>query len=284
PAWPVAFFGILYAGATVVPVDAGIDPRTARVLADASGARIFVSDAKVRGRLAADLSDVSFWDMLEALSPPAAHRPNGTTPSLTRPSDDAVAALIYTSGTTGSPKGVMLTHANLTALIASLAPLFPLGSGDRVLSVLPLHHTFELTCGVLLPLSRGARVIYLDELNGERLERGLKERRAPALIGVPAAWEMLGRRVPARVAARGGCSSGPSTRGSAATCAISSAAAQPWGARPTGSSRGWGSTSRRATVSRRRRPSSPWPRAGPGRRPVTSARRCRASRCASIDR
>lgn len=203
PAWPVAFFGILYAGATVVPVDAGIDPRTARVLADASGARIFVSDAKVRGRLAADLSDVSFWDMLEALSPPAAHRPNGTTPSLTRPSDDAVAALIYTSGTTGSPKGVMLTHANLTALIASLAPLFPLGSGDRVLSVLPLHHTFELTCGLLLPLSRGARVIYLDELNGERLERGLKEGRATALIGVPALWEMLERRILARVAEQG---------------------------------------------------------------------------------
>ena len=37
-----------------------------------------------------------------------------------------------------------------------------------MLSVLPLHHTFELTCGLLLPLSRGARVVYLDELNAER--------------------------------------------------------------------------------------------------------------------
>jgi long-chain acyl-CoA synthetase len=47
-----------------------------------------------------------------------------------------------------------------------LAPLFPLGKGDRILSVLPLHHTFELTCGMLLPLSRGARIVYLDELIG----------------------------------------------------------------------------------------------------------------------
>jgi long-chain acyl-CoA synthetase len=114
-----------------------------------------------------------------------------------------VAALIYTSGTTGVPKGVMLSHANLTALVASLAPLFPLGKGDRVLSVLPLHHTFELTCGMLLPLSRGARIVYLDELTAERLELGLKSGRITAMIGVPALWEMLERRMTAKIAEHG---------------------------------------------------------------------------------
>src|SRR5262249_56774818 len=116
---------------------------------------------------------------------------------------DDVAALIYTSGTTGSPKGVELSHANLSALVAALAPLFPLGKGDRVLSVLPLHHTFELTCGMLLPLSRGARIVYLDELNAERLEHGLKSGRITAMVGVPALWEMLERKLAARVAERG---------------------------------------------------------------------------------
>lgn len=204
PAWPVAFFGILYAGATVVPLDGNLDGRTARVLADASGARLLVGDDKLRARVAEDLAGVELWDLLEALEPAAPHQPNGVALGpVHRPSEDSVAALIYTSGTTGSPKGVMLTHANLTALIASLAPLFPLSSGDRVLSVLPLHHTFELTCGLLLPLSRGARVIYLDELSAERLERGLKEGRATALIGVPALWEMLERRIHSRVAEHG---------------------------------------------------------------------------------
>lgn len=208
PAWPVAFFGILYAGATVVPIDANIDERAARVLADASRARILIGDAKLRARVAEHLPGVTAWDLLEALHPPAPHQPNGVALGpVHRPSDDDVAALIYTSGTTGSPKGVMLTHANLTALIASLAPLFPLGTGDRVLSVLPLHHTFELTCGLLLPLSRGARVIYLDELNAERLERGLKDGRATALIGVPALWEMLERRIHSRVAEHGALAS-----------------------------------------------------------------------------
>ncbi len=118
-----------------------------------------------------------------------------------------MAALIYTSGTTGTPKGVMLSHENITALVASLAPLFPLSKGDRVLSVLPLHHTFELTCGMLLPLSRGARVVYLDELTAERLEAGLKSGRITAMIGVPALWEMLERRISARVAERGALAS-----------------------------------------------------------------------------
>src|SRR6185436_12280951 len=79
----------------------------------------------------------------------------------------------------------------------------PLSKDDRVLSVLPLHHTFELTCGMLLPLSRGARIIYLDELNAERLEHGLKSGRVTAMVGVPALWEMLERKLLARVAGRG---------------------------------------------------------------------------------
>src|SRR5690606_38280378 len=81
--------------------------------------------------------------------------------------------------------------------------LFPLKSRDRVLSVLPLHHTFELTCGMLLPLSRGCRIVYLDELNAERLDVGLNEGRITAMVGVPALWEMLERRMLAKVAERG---------------------------------------------------------------------------------
>ena len=106
-----------------------------------------------------------------------------------------VASLIYTSGTTGRPKGVMLTHANFTSLVAALSPIFPLSRGDAVLSVLPLHHTFEFTCGLLLPLSRGARIVYLGELTGESIAEGLQASRATAMVGVPALWQLLERRI-----------------------------------------------------------------------------------------
>jgi long-chain acyl-CoA synthetase len=196
PSWAISFFGILMAGATVVPLDAAVDVDVAQNLQRASRARVFVSDAKVQQRLSGALQGVEFCDyhLLSAKGPMGI--------GLAVQADD-VAALIYTSGTTGSPKGVELSHANLSALVAALAPLFPLGKGDRVLSVLPLHHTFELTCGMLLPLSRGARIVYLDELNAERLEFGLKEGKITGLIGVPALWEMLERRILARVAEHG---------------------------------------------------------------------------------
>src|SRR5262249_19071364 len=116
-------------------------------------------------------------------------------PASVEVSGSDVASLIYTSGTTGTPKGVMLTHDNFVSLLASLMPLFPLTHKDRLLSVLPLHHTFEFTCGMLLPLACGARVIYLGEINGERLARGLREGRVTAMVGVPALWQMLERKI-----------------------------------------------------------------------------------------
>lgn len=197
PAWAIAFFGILKAGATVVPLDANIDAASAQNLQEASGARVFIADAHVKDRIGAALADrVTFFDLLGAAE-------NGSIGFGVSVEPDDVAVLIYTSGTTGRPKGVQLTHKNVTSLVASLAPLFPLGKGDRVLSVLPLHHTFELTCGMLLPLSRGSRIVYLDELNADRLLEGLQAGKITALIGVPALWEMLERRITARIAEHG---------------------------------------------------------------------------------
>lgn len=200
PAWPTAFFGIVWAGATVVPLDPAIDVEAAQNLARASGARVFLADGPVQERLAGKL-ELSLVDLHETA------RPGGEEVELFPVSADEVAALIYTSGTTGRPKGVQLTHRNLTALIAMLSPLFPLGTGDRVLSVLPLHHTFELTCGMLLPLSRGSRIVYLDELSADRLTSTLAEARITALIGVPALWEMLERRISSKIAEHGALAS-----------------------------------------------------------------------------
>lgn len=197
PDWAVAYFGILRAGATAVPVDPALDAASwSNVLAE-SEARAVVWDAtvKARGEIAGTPHVLDLHEATEEdprLAPPAV---------TIEPAD--VASLIYTSGTTGKPKGVMLTHANFTSLVAALAPIFPLSRGDAVLSVLPLHHTFEFTCGLLLPLSRGARVVYLDELSGETIAAGLQASRATAMVGVPALWQLLERRILQQVDARG---------------------------------------------------------------------------------
>jgi long-chain acyl-CoA synthetase len=206
PDWAVAYFGILRAGATAVPLDPGLDAASwGNVLAE-SRAKAVLWDETVRARseIGARVPSLARLDLHEvANAATTLPLPDGTSPALAGrgryedvvvgPGD--VASLIYTSGTTGRPKGVMLTHANFTSLVAALAPIFPLSRGDAVLSVLPLHHTFEFTCGLLLPLTRGARVVYVGELTGDRLTEGLRLSRARAMVGVPALWQLIERKI-----------------------------------------------------------------------------------------
>lgn len=77
--------------------------------------------------------------------------------------EEDVAAIIYTSGTTGSSKGVMLTHRNLVFNTQDTLKIQKLDEHDRLISVLPLPHTYECTVGFLLPFSCGAAVYYLDK-------------------------------------------------------------------------------------------------------------------------
>ena len=111
--------------------------------------------------------------------------------------------LLFTSGTTGDPKGVMLSHGNFTALLASLQGTFRVDHRDRFLSVLPLFHTFEFSCGLLMPLSVGAHVMYMEQLEGGLLRSALKEFRPTGLIGVPALWDVLHRRIESEVKDKG---------------------------------------------------------------------------------
>ena len=198
PAWAVAYFGILRVGAVAVPTDPALLPHPLRNVLAASGARAAIVDEKRRASAEDALAGITTLDLFEVSAPGGPDVP--AMPTL---GTDDLASILYTSGTTGVPKGVMLTHGNFTSLLASLAPLFPLGTGDRTLSVLPLHHAFEFTCGLLLPLSRGARVVYLDELSGERLSAAMRETRVSAMVGVPALWQLLERRIRAQVEERG---------------------------------------------------------------------------------
>jgi long-chain acyl-CoA synthetase len=199
PDWAIAYIGVVRAGAVAVPVDPGLDAAGWEAVASEAGIRAIVVDEGVRARGdALGRDDLTRFDL---------HEVTEDDPGLRAPAVDVeptdVASIIFTSGTTGRPKGVKLTHANFTSLVAALAPIFPLSNGDVVLSVLPLHHTFEFTCGLLLPLSRGSRVVYVGEVSGERVTAGLRASRATAMVGVPALWQLLERRILSEVDALG---------------------------------------------------------------------------------
>ncbi len=204
PEWAVAYFGILRAGAAAVPVDAQLTEAELVNLWRSAGARIAVLSDEVAARVAglgekaaAAVPGARVALLGEALQ-------GGPAVPSARPSPEDLASLIFTSGTTGTPKGVMLSHRNFASLVAKLEGIFDLGPGDGLLSVLPLHHTFEFACGLLVPLARGAEIEYLDELTSDRIGEALGSGRVTAMIGVPALWSLLHRRITQELAAQPG--------------------------------------------------------------------------------
>ena len=208
PEWGMTYFGVLKAGATCIPVDP--ESSTEEVVnfaraGEASG--IVISDKLKLERSALPeqlkangLDGVRLWtfdEVFEILDEQAENDRIAMLPA--RVPGQSVASLIFTSGTTGRPKGVMLSHRNLTSMVSMLSSVFDMDTSDGVLSVLPLHHTFEFSTGFLTPLSRGAQITYLAELNSENLAKSIKNGHVTGLVGVPALWELLHRRIKNRL-------------------------------------------------------------------------------------
>jgi long-chain acyl-CoA synthetase len=208
PEWGISFFGVLRAGATVVPVDFALAEGEVVNIARRAEAKVALVSEAVLERLpglqaslaAAGLGTrvITLGDAMAGGAAPA----EGLARLKKSASPDDVASLIFTSGTTGTPKGVMLTHRNFAALTAKLAGAFDIGVGDGVLSVLPLHHTFEFSAGFLTPFSRGAEIAYLDELTADRIGEVLSEGHVTGLVGVPAVWQLFHRKITQEFAAR----------------------------------------------------------------------------------
>ena len=198
PEWAMAYFGILKTGAAAAPLDQSLSAQEVRNCAQAARAKILLASPRVAERLG-PIAGLRTLTLPEALR---ASTEQGLPPLRKSAAADEIASVLFTSGTTGKPKGVMLTHRNFSALAARLAGLFDLRVGEGVLSVLPLHHTFEFSCGLLVPLMLGAEITYLDELTAERVSEALNTGRIHAMVGVPALWQLLHRRLTQELASR----------------------------------------------------------------------------------
>ncbi|MGB3326185.1 MAG: 4-coumarate--CoA ligase family protein [Mycolicibacterium fortuitum] len=151
----IAFHGILRAGATATTVNALFTARDIAKQLEDSGARLLVTvnallPQALEGALEAGLTE----DEVVVLDG-AGLGAEGPAPQVSFDPATHLAALPYSSGTTANPKGVMLTHANLTANVAQIRPLQGMTSDDRLLAVLPFFHIYGMT--VLLNAALHAR-------------------------------------------------------------------------------------------------------------------------------
>ncbi|MEA3297625.1 MAG: AMP-binding protein, partial [candidate division Zixibacteria bacterium] len=190
PEWPIAYLSILAAGQTVIPIDSSLKAEEIAQIVRHSGIKAAFCSGRLESRLriAADgLTIFSFEsdskDSWKRLFQDTAIEPERQT--------CRTAAVIYTSGTTGAPKAVELTHKNIMSNVNGLRKVLCLDQSDVFLSILPLHHTFEATCGFLLPLLLGSTIVYARSFKSKEILEDIAKNKITTMIGVPLLFEKM---------------------------------------------------------------------------------------------
>jgi long-chain acyl-CoA synthetase len=187
-AWVIALWGSIRAGAVAVPVDPAMPgPSLEHVLAEVRPAIIF-GDQEFLGRLPAASDGV--WQPLEELGARTEPDEGGADH---QPAPGELALMLYTSGTSGQPKGVMLSHRNITSNVEGVLDAAGLVPEDSLFVVLPMFHAFPLTVGCFSAIAGGVQVDL--EHRPSRAGRRLAEGRPTLLIGVPALYETVLRQI-----------------------------------------------------------------------------------------
>ncbi len=198
PEFTIAYFGILYAGAAVVPINVLAAAPEVHYFLDDSEARLLIAHplfAESARRGAADANRPlviagggpgagTLEEMQEA---EAIDVPHPTSP-------DDTAVILYTSGTTGKPKGAELSHSNLFVNCAFVVPrLLPATPPDRFVAIatLPLFHSFGQTCIQNATIAHGGTFTLLPRFGPKEAFEILERDRVTVFAGVPTMYFAL---------------------------------------------------------------------------------------------
>jgi long-chain acyl-CoA synthetase len=205
PQWALSFFAISWLGATAVPLDARASLDTLKVFLDFSRARClfysrsFNDAAKAlkynlpRLQLIFPMDDIE--EILERYSSGV---PMGDV------KEDDVAEILFTSGATGEPKGVMLSHGNIMSNVDDIYQILDVSTEDRGFSILPMHHAYESTAGMISPLASGMGVYYARSLKPREMLEDLRAAKPTIWLSTPLILEKLLRRIKGEIdSARG---------------------------------------------------------------------------------
>ena len=186
PAFPVIYYGLLRAGAAVVPMNPLLKAREVQHYLGDSGAKVVfawetaakeaahgaaTAGAEVVTVDAGAIERIAKWPLREEVS---------------RRTDDDTAVILYTSGTTGTPKGAQLTHANMRANASVAAvQLFDLSPDDVIMGCLPLFHSFGQTCGLNTAVLVGACLTLVPRFDAVTALKVIERDGATVFEGVP---------------------------------------------------------------------------------------------------
>lgn len=206
PEFVIAYFAVLMAGATVVPVNSMFKREEAKYVVANCGASVLICSAEkledasnIHLRVDGLELLMSFrFDRVVFSNVHDFYKSIGDAGNileedvLVKNTLDDIAEIIYTSGTTGKPKGACLSHGNILTNISDCANLFKLSSRDAFICLLPMFHSFSLTVTVLLPLLVGAKVVIFRAITPfKRVIRSIRKNKITIFVGVPALYNLL---------------------------------------------------------------------------------------------
>jgi long-chain acyl-CoA synthetase len=162
PEFVSVIFGILEAGAVVVPINNFLKPDEVTYILKDCGARILISDSSAREGTSKLRQSIRGLQVLEVES---LGQSSAVLRRSSEQSESDLAVIIYTSGTTGRPKGAMLSHGNLLHNVESCRKVLQAVSFDRFAVLLPMFHSFMLTVGIMLPICVGGSLVLVKSLH-----------------------------------------------------------------------------------------------------------------------
>jgi long-chain acyl-CoA synthetase len=207
--WAVGAFACYSLGAVYVPMyEAQLDKEWAYILNDCGAKLVFAANDSIAAKLKALKPELPKLEHIIRFSGTETEsdtftcllRRGAETPSpVNAPKPADLAGLIYTSGTTGNPKGVMLSHANLSKNVAAMHELFPMSQDDRSLSFLPWAHSFGQVVELNGLFSMGAAMGIAEGV--EKIVDNLSEVQPTLLFSVPRIFNRIYDGLQKRMAA-----------------------------------------------------------------------------------
>jgi long-chain acyl-CoA synthetase len=190
PEFIPAFFGILTAGAVVVPINNFLKPDEVNYILTDAGIDVLITDTELGQHVPALTSTRSG---LKICAVETAVQGAAAETAVSAPATEAdLAVIIYTSGTTGRAKGAMLSHGNLLHNVAGCRIVLDTLESDRYAVILPLFHSYMMTVGMLLPLLNGATIVLIKTLGQpQHMLREMIQRQATMLPAIPQFYRTL---------------------------------------------------------------------------------------------
>jgi len=203
--WSISYLTLMCFNYVVVPIDKNLteneilniiyESDTEAVIFSDSFSNLFTENKSVLKKLRIfinmDETDKSskFLNMSYLIS----NQINGDTSILPKINPDNLAEIIFTSGSLGRAKGVMLSQKNLATNLVDMLSMLMMYPEDRFLSVLPIHHTYECTCGMLCPIFAGSSVHYARSL--KTVADDMQKVKATIVLGVPLLFDKMFKKV-----------------------------------------------------------------------------------------